>query len=331
MEDFKEISYINKIEVLESFSETEIFKLVFNEIPVIGKKYLSPFRVDNNPSCEFNYFNNKLYFSDFAYNINYDCFEAIKIYFKLDNFYEVLKFLKQERKSHTIEKNSPIQLIKKQIKKTPKLYINPRESFNMNDKRFWEPYEISLSNLVEDFVYPVKEFLFLNTKWGNIHKVVNTPAYAYTNFNSGNIKIYLPFNKKGKKFISDCKSYDIGGIDRINYNIDYIIITKSYKDYRVLYNLNYNTIWLQNEGVLPKELFDIIKFFKFIYIFFDNDLPGIKASAKIMETIQKRYKTKQIISIRLNELTTKDPSDFIKKFDKKLLIKFLENVIGQYS
>ena len=56
------------------------------------------------------------------------------------------------------------------------------------------------------------------------------------------------------------------------------MITKSYKDYRVLRNLGVNVTWFQNEGAFPDNLDDIINDYKDVIVFFDNDFTGLAAS-----------------------------------------------------
>ena len=102
-----------------------------------------------------------------------------------------------------------------------------------------------------------------------------------------------------------------------------IVITKSYKDARVLRNYNINAIWFQNEGMLPSTeiLVEILNKNNKIIIWYDNDNAGKIASEKIKNKILKIFNAE----ITLFFCTVhKDPSDTLKEnkeLFKKELIK----------
>lgn len=322
--DFEDILYIDKNEILKHHSESDIFKLVFNCIPVIGKKYLSPFRVDNDPGCFFDYSSSgKLLFYDYATTqISYDCFSAVQTYYGLRNFYETLKVIRDnvEKSTETLVSSK----VYREKRSRVKMYINPRDFVEL-DKEFWSPYYISSNDLKEDFVYPLKETTLTNTKKGNVNIKFREIAYCYTGFKSGNKKIYIPFSNY--RFISTCNMEDIGGEEKIKYDVDYIVATKSYKDFRVIYNQGYNVIWLQNEGMYPNKLIKIASEFEKVFILFDNDAAGIRASENIVEKLLKDTKS-EILNIKVPQYkNVKDPSDFIKYKGLKKFISLLKNII----
>ena len=53
-------------ELLNEYSQEELFKVMIGEYPQLDKYYCSFFRKDNNPSCYFKWYNNILYFVDWA-------------------------------------------------------------------------------------------------------------------------------------------------------------------------------------------------------------------------------------------------------------------------
>lgn len=325
MKDFGDTLYIDKNEILKSYSEFDIFKLVFGEIPVIGEKYLSPFRIDNDAGCFFDYSGNgRLLFYDYASSaICYDCFTAVKLYYNLNNFYETLKVIRD----NVVKTDSNVLSVErvKERKRKVNIHINPRNFVEL-DKSFWQQYYISSENLKEDFVYPLKEIILTNTKKGNVRIDFREIAYCYTNFKSGNKKIYIP-NSLNYRFISTCSLEDIGGYEKIRYDEDYIIVTKSYKDFRVIYNQGYNVIWLQNEGMYPKKLVEISLKFSKVFVLFDNDAAGMKASENIVERLLKDTES-EIINIKVPLYkNVKDPSDFIKYKGPDRFIKLLKNII----
>lgn len=342
-DDIIESGFINKDKILEYVTQEDIFQLVFGFKPIEFDYITSPFREDTNPGCwfEIDLNTNKLRFTDFADTriingvkmSNIDCFDAVMVYYGLPNFYKTLEFIKAKLIDGKDIKHNIVHKVfikpKKRIKTKVKILMNTRD-FLLMDKNFWQTrYEISKENLIEDKVFPIKKFKLFGTKTGDHMFRTNDIAYAYTEFKSGNKKIYRPNKTGNKKFITNCNAEDVGGM---NTNIKagrLLIITKSYKDYRVLRNLGLNVRWLQNEGMFPKgkEFWNMLKNFDKIVIFFDNDEPGIKAAEDLMYLINKTYLNKATIvhlPIDLLKKDISDPSDLIHKKNKQELINFLK-------
>ena len=136
------------------------------------------------------------------------------------------------------------------------------------------------------------------------------------------------FQKGRNRFLSNCTQNEIGGLEFLPDSGKNLIITKSYKDYRVLKNQGLNVIWFQNEGMTPNKpiLVELCKRFTYITVFFDNDETGIRESKKISELLNS-YKGKagqMYLPQALLHKGVKDPSDFYSKYGKELLIQFLE-------
>jgi len=199
--------------------------------------------------------------------------------------------------------------------------VDNRISYINSDKLFWSPYGITENNLREDRVASCREILFNSRQSPTIlNRLSTTPSYAIHVNN--HVKIYNPYHKM--KWLSTCTEEDIGGISRLK-NEDSIIITKSYKDWRVLINAGYNSVWLQNEGC--KIPFDkLIKFqqFKTKFILFDNDNAGIKASQELAEygnNFDKGY-----VPVWYENDQIKDSADIMKQYGEQALTTELLNL-----
>lgn len=344
-DDITDSGFINKGKILEYVSEKEIFQLVFGFEPEEFDYVTSPFREDANPGCwfEIDFSSNKLRFTDFADNrviggvkmSNIDCFDAVKIYFGLPSFYKTLEFIKAKLIDgrdikHDIVHHKVKNKVHKKEKKPVRILMNTRDFF-LEDRNFWQyRYGITKENLIEDKVFPIRKFKLFNTKSGD--HVFRTPdiAYAYTEFKSGNKKIYRPKQKGGKKFITNCVADDVGGMNTNVTSGRLLIITKSYKDYRVLRNLGLNVRWLQNEGMFPKgeEFWNLLKGFDKIIVFFDNDEPGIKAAGDLVKLINETQPNKSssvYLPVELLSNGISDPSDLVHKRDVNELISFLKH------
>ena len=340
-----ETGFISKDKILEYVTQADIFQLVFGFQPVEFDYITSPFRIDATPGCWFEIDMNtgKLRFTDFADNRiikgvkmrNIDCFDAVMIYFELPNFFKTLEFIKKhlidgKEIKHNIVVKKKVNNSVKVIKPKVNIMINTR-NFLIYDRNFWtKRYNISKADLIEDKVFPISKFKIFNTKSGDHLFRTEDISYAYTEFKSGAKKIYRPKQKGAKKFITNCTANDVGGMLSPIKSGRLLILTKSYKDFRVLKNLGLNVRWLQNEGMYPDsdEFWDLIKNFDKVIIFYDNDQAGIEAARKFVDIINFTEINKASYVHLPKELVQDkitDPSDLTHKKNEKALINFLKS------
>ena len=330
--------FINKDDILKYITEEQIFQLVFGFQPKEYDYVSSPFREDDNPGCWFCYSpnNGKLKFSDFGSQTyikgvrmtSIDCFDAVQIYFKLNNLYETLCFIKDKLiKGKDIESIQHKVFLKK--KRTGVLIDFEPRTFNENDKRHWSKFQITSSQLIEDKVFATKRFKASNTKNGDWNCRTYDLCYAYTEFADGRKKLYRPYQKGSKRFITNCNQNDIGGLHTLEETGDLLVITKSYKDWRVLRNHGIrNCIWFQNEGQIPDSdvLLPILSRFKRIVVFFDNDTTGILQSKRVANMINSHLFDKATNLYLPEYYSTElisDPSDLLWKKGNTVLNNFL--------
>lgn len=341
MIDFSNIpELISKEEILKLISEEEIFELVFGFTPVELEYICSPFRKDKNPGCRFEYSTSgRLKFIDWGSNYyirntkmhSMDCFDAVKLFYNLPNFYETLVFIYKhfivgrEITERVVEQR---EVIKKERKKV-EILIDTRD-FTQVDANYWKRYEISKKNLVEDKVFALKNYKVIGGKskgktikcWGL--------SYAYTDFEDSKKKIYTPFAKKYGKFITNLTKEDITGVKSLSESGNKLLITKSYKDWRVLKNQGYEVIAFQNEGMFPTPftLLPIISRFKDLIIIFDNDEVGRDTSQKLLKHLVSMDSSINCKSIQVPNLPKiTDPADWVFHNGSRELKKFLkENV-----
>jgi hypothetical protein len=313
-------------EIFSKVPEEEIFSLAFTNPIVLYEKITSPLRKDSNPSCFFKT-DNKGYltFVDYGatnYPVYLDCINFAKFYFNTNSYAETLQtiydvFVKGKERPKILKEKKEVPISSKK-----EIFIQTRP-FNVKDKRFWSVYGISSQNLIEDKVFAISSYMMTNTKVGTIHIPTYDISYAYTDFRTNNIKIYRPYNKSNK-FITNCVNNDIYGKDTIK-ETKKLVITKSYKDYRVLKNFGINVIGLQSETMYPSIdiLLPIINRYD-VFVFFDRDSVGIEAGLKFTNYINSfgLNKAKQIY-LPFIGTKIKDPSD-LYKYQKDTLIGFLK-------
>jgi len=297
---------------VKSLDEGEIFSLVFGFIPKEYDICTSPFRVDASAGCEFRYGRNgKLMFFDPGNSRHpyMDCYQAVKVYKNMSDFRDVLKFI-NDSDLKEVPKGTVTRLIVDTL--PPEILFYPRP-FSIKDKEYWSKYNITKSQLIEDKVFPIKVFKLKNTRRGDFTVKPKYIGYAYTEFIKGRKKIYLPKDKN--KFYTNCKQNDIGGYSFLPIKIEKLIIAKSYKDYRVLKNLGYKSIWFMNEGMIPKDwiLIKLGTIAEILIVFFDNDRAGIEAAIKVSSELTRLKIRNKYIHLPEFMLTEgiSDPSDLL--------------------
>jgi hypothetical protein len=324
--------FISKESILNLVSQEAIFELVFKFTPQEYDYVVSPLRKDKTPGCWFSYHTNGvLYFIDFAHTRTHsDCFNIIQDFFKFPNFYLTLEYIHKTliQGKEGLELINVKEEVKKVTKEKVKLLIEARQ-FNVADRDFWWQYEIKKAHLIEDRVFPVQKLFALNTKSGSHIIDCKDIAYSYNDFPESRKKVYFPLREGKRRFLTNCTKNDVGGINSLVSYGNELIITKSYKDYRVLKNNGKNVVWFQNEGMIPKDsiLDSLIRPFSSIIVWFDNDSPGIIASEKVKNHINTFVsgKAKNLwLPERCLEQGITDPSDCIAK-DKHLFNQFLKD------
>lgn len=335
-DDIERKGFIDKDNILKYVSEEDIFELVFGFKPKEYDYVKSPFRKDDDAGCWFQYYpSGKLKFTDFGSQvyirgkkmINIDCFDAVQIFFNLTNLYSTLKFIKK----HLIEgkelpERTEVTFIEK-IKREVRILFDVRQ-FEARDAQYYKRYQISSQNLIDDKVFAVKRYKILNSKNGDFSSRVYDLCYAYTDFEDGRMKLHRPQQKGKNRFLTTCNQNDIYGVNSLPEFGELLIITKSYKDWRVLKNQGLNVIGFQNEGMIPTNdvLLPILKRFKYVVVFFDNDNAGIEAGQKVSEHINSYYPGKSSfihLDVELLKFNITDPSDLIYKKGRETLLHFL--------
>ena len=325
-------------QILDEVTQEEIFQLFIDKEIIIDKgvKYIAPYRNDSQPDCYFEEYDSRLFFVDFASSPpSHNCFTFIQKCAKLKDLGEVYRYIVKAlglkgNVKKTKEGTSEVVLKLKEPKKQKEILYLPR-AFDNRDKVYWSQYNISSKNLIEDKVIPIQ--LYQSTSKKGIPFTIRgfDIMYAYTDFKNNRLKIYRPYGTKESKWFTNCTQNDIGGIDYVDYEADNLLITKSYKDYRVIKNQKVNTVWFQNEGMIPSPtiLKSLCKGFKRIIIWFDNDEPGRLAAKIVANHIQTLCPNLVVICIHLDEELLKegikDPSDLQCKKGEEELIKFMVN------
>ncbi len=286
--------------ILMRISQEDIFHSMLGEKPNINKLYISLVRKDNNPGCSFTWYGDKLMFIDFGHTKSQlDCFGVISERMKI-SLPKALQAVNTHFKLGLGGSGTPIKIKFKPLsnkvseKQTTSIIFKPRP-FNLLDKNYWTQYGITKQNLIDEKVYPVLWYKFYSRRLKKIILVrPQLITYAYFEFQPL-IKIYSPYSpKKQGKWISNVPQYTIGGLYTLPIYGDKLVITKSLKDSRCLKNFGVDTVWFQNEGVIPETeiLIPLLNRFKYYIIIYDNDKQGLKTSSYLTSLINSHYPNK---------------------------------------
>lgn len=323
----------SKEAILREKSEESLFSFYFGETISLHNKYTNPLRADKTPDCTFFYGDNDLVFRDWARKKTYTVFDFVCEKFGL-TYEEALRKIILD---HNIV--------------PPKLSSKDKFLLDIKAKEIAQSNKLKKINKIQDLI-PVfskdltKHFEYFNTfdfsfdiklfKKFKIYgidnyymkfpeKTINIPAkeLGFIYFFDSELKekqVYLPFADKKYKFRQIIKSTIIG--QSFLREDEYVIVTKSYKDFVILQICGFNACCILSENYKPN-MMDLTTLRKFgkkrIFTLFDNDNTGHLAG--------EEWKTKfKSIPILLSE-EMKDAYKHYKTFGKEDLTNTINNLI----
>lgn len=312
-------------QLLQKITAEEIFEWVFEQDINTTHRYISPFRDDNSPNCRFQErFDGTLLFIDFGEEpgkTHRTCWRAVMDKHKCSLPIALKMICNQFGLSQNPIDYVPIKAEKpqqeQQIQVYPTLISWDGRAIEKRDKLFWSKFIITPQDLQDDRT-GIVERIHIDSSKGRRSFSPMSICYA---FDLGHhVKLYQPYNDPKYKWISNCDQNDIGNLGNIPIVGEELIISKAYKDHRVLRNIGFGlnaVVWTQNEGCIPhaKILLDLTQRFKLITIFYDNDQPGREASEKLKAAFLEVNPMANVrcIWLPVRQFPHKDPSDFVSK------------------
>lgn len=213
-----------------------------------NEKHCAPswLRIDNNPGCYFNIYNEMIQFVDFAYKYknkhSLNCFDVVMLRYNT-NFSSALKLINQhfqlglggQRPINIEFKEKYTPILKSKTTETVaikrKTWTKPKyklgiTDFSNSDLNYWADYNISKELLdeyrVKKLVSYMKDFSFVN------YSTSDDPIYAYLFNNLWDekdtaCKLYRPkTTDKGNKWRTNTNKYHIQGLEQIYNDIKLI-------------------------------------------------------------------------------------------------------------
>ena len=289
-----------------------IFQFLFPYKISFSEKYINPLRKDNNSGCKFFVVADELYFNDFSKGINYNWIKWGMEY-KNMSFFQLLKFINDNLRHNYINNkqtvnNSKIVSYKKALEV---IDIKSGEFTKDEINKFFTFYDFKCSTelLKKGNIYKVENYFYNN----DLVKSNCKNIFAFLNQNENGIKnyqLYFPLLEKSKRYRS-VTTQIYPQFENIDYNVNYIFITKSNMDSFILKHiLEFNAIGIINEGVLLKKhiIKELNNHFQIILLM-DNDEAGRQCVIKYIKTYPDINFKIMFVPFKYG----KDPKDVIMK------------------
>jgi hypothetical protein len=331
---FKPKEKLTKDTVLSKVDDYNIFRFYLGQDFDFKKRYSSPFRtkgVDNNPNLRF--FpgdHDNILFKDFANGIGGDCFKFVQNLFGI-NYNDALVKIDEDLGLGIQSNKEPrfkIQLTKKPealVKQDKLIQIIPKP-FTKEELKYWEQFYINQTDLFQKGVHSIHR-LYINKQLIPNYNNELRFAYLFKDY----LKIYSPMSKDFK-WISSCPNDFISGFDDImhkvmnGYQDNKLIISKSVKDELVLKKFFRDVCSTQNESsasINEDNMKIILQGYapENVFIAYDNDEPGVRASKYYTDTYGFRYINVPKIYRREG---IKDWADLVSKKDLDTMKNYLK-------
>lgn len=319
-------SSINYRELISNIDQADAFAWYLNTD--VSSYFRNPFRVDTEPGCYLEWSNDLLLMWDWG-DVNYKGKSILQViaYSKNLTYNQAAEFLYYnyvlEKKDNNISSKSIN--IKRSKNNFNKVIIPTARQWNVEDKDYWSKYFITKKNLEFENVIPILWYYTNSANSPQDYFPINPTESTYGIPIKNRWKIYTP---SIKKFDTNQRWDDIGGLEPFN-NEDDILVTKSFKDYRVLATQGYNTRYILCETVRinPDFVKYISKDFNKVYYLMDNDVEGIKACERFV------LESKELTNLDIYKGITfplhlpKDASDIIKTFGENALNNILKDLL----
>ena len=272
--------------ILNKISEYDIFKYYCPNFIELNRKFCSDLRKDNKPSVSIVNYNGNLLYKDFGYTDHtFNCFGYVQKKFNVNFTRALVKIsndfnLKLAPSNGELTYDKPILYNKKIENKKLTIIKKKRRPWNKKDAQFWLKYGINKKILTIFAVEPISYY------WINENRFsCKTITYAFRLKNK--FKIYAPYEKDIKWFSNTNKEI-IQGYNQLPDKGRLLYITSSLKDVMCLFAMQLCGIALQSEMQIPSkvQMQLLLKRFKKIIIFYDNDIPGQAMAAKICQEYQ---------------------------------------------
>ena len=317
---------LNKEFLLSKYSE-ETYMTYYLGIPVKKGLYKNPLRRDNKVTCSF-YKRQELIFHDFATGKHYNFISVVMEKFQVD-YYTAIHIIATDFGLIEGQHKKAVKIpdkIEKFTSSGPSVIGVRIKDFTEKELQWWKTFGITLDILNYYNVFSCKN-VFLNN---SLFTSDSTLTFGYYGGKKDDLELWRIYysQKKEYRFLTNWPATKLQGYDQLPEKGKLLVITKSMKDCMCLYSMGINAVAPNSENLfVPNSILNQFKQrFKYIVVFYDNDLPGIHNLCKI------KKKHKELIYIWIPRSSgAKDISDYHKMYGHNKTISFIKENIIKYK
>lgn len=317
---------LNKEFLLSKYSE-ETYMTYYLGIPVKKGLYKNPLRRDNKVTCSF-YKRQELIFHDFATGKHYNFISVVMEKFQVD-YYTAIHIIATDFGLIEGQHKKAVKIpdkIEKFTSSGPSVIGVRIKDFTEKELQWWKTFGITLDILNYYNVFSCKN-VFLNN---SLFTSDSTLTFGYYGGKKDDLELWRIYysQKKEYRFLTNWPATKLQGYDQLPEKGKLLVITKSMKDCMCLYSMGINAVAPNSENLfVPNSILNQFKQrFKYIVVFYDNDLPGIHNLCKI------KKKHKELIYFWIPRSSgAKDISDYHKMYGHNKTISFIKENIIKYK
>lgn len=278
-------------DVLQQYSDKEIFEYYLNKSVNENDVYYAPYRSDKNPSCTFTKRGGKWLFRDWGHHHKgLDCFDFVQFLFNI-NFVEALEKIYFDLDLDVPLESKQVQFSNNTPFKKPKPIFNVEtQAFTKQDKRYLTSYGINLYLCNKYNIFSIKRASVNNYFVYERHSFDPCLGYYLGKDKKNNPKWKLYFYKRNDNRFKT-NTFRIQGWIQLPKKYPILINTKSMKDVCCLDKLGYPSIAPQCENFIYYDYIinELKDRFNKIITLYDNDDTGIKYSKTLFDQFNIPY------------------------------------------
>lgn len=324
---------ITKEYILRYLSEETIFERYLGFYPKLGTFYTNPLRKDEFPGCSFFVRNsdNRLIFNDHAWK-QFDCIDVVMQFYSF-RYKRALKAIAEDfnligggTDNKAGDKAIVNVLNKAAIVSNSQIRVI-RKPFTREEVKWWNKggLVVTEKELIEDGIYSISQFAIFFNDEIVVERAKLRMAFAY-HHGGYNYQLYFANEKEKKNKFRNSRGLKLGDLNKLQYDVNYVVITKSKKDCFFLRRFGVNAFYVINEKVIldPEFIAELRKTYAVIFTLFDNDYTGKKQSI----VYKKKYKT---IPLLFPEEEGKDVTEVLDSFGEMFMADLIQDLRERYD
>ena len=317
--------------ILERVDEYSIYSFYIGDELELGAAYNSPLREDDNiPSFALFLYKNKIFFKDHALGMSGTVLTFVKELFRYTTQLDAMSRINEDFELNLLGGNPNIKALGNKPKlcsgykikdKLIAIKVNSVTTNSTEYLKFYENYGI-LPSVLKDYnvtEIDIIQYVYKKSTLVIYPKLLTIAYRIYQKY-----KIYTPYGNKSNKFLNNYLISYVEGYLQLKYKHNFLIITKSLKEIMFFRShFDWDSVAGKSENTMIRRhmMLKLIQKYKYIYIWLDNDVAGIRA--------QKAYIKEYPFLIPIYyEHVEKDPTDAYGKADnRKQVLKEINNLI----